>query len=287
MKVEDSGRRKGFTLIELLVVIAIIAILAAILFPVFAKAREKARQSACASNLKQIGIAQLQYEQDYDEMHLSWLNMVGATNTTWQTILQPYVKSKEMFTCPTNAPNSPKGQGADFVQGSGNTITTAYIGNMNAVGTQWWQAYYYQGCGTFAGGGDSSAPPKPWNVSKFISPSTTIDILEGAGRGNGADGSPCGVEYEADNSTAPQSGCNTTGYTNTLFAGHTGATNYLFADGHVKSLKPSQTILNGVNMWTIDNTQTCSTYTAQTNGGFNYNALLTNLAKATANYADK
>src|SRR5678816_1355375 len=65
----DIRTRKGFTLIELLVVIAIIAILAAILFPVFARAREKGRQASCMSNLKQLGMALVQYSQDYDETH--------------------------------------------------------------------------------------------------------------------------------------------------------------------------------------------------------------------------
>ena len=72
---KNNSRRTGFTLIELLVVIAIIAILAAILFPVFAKVREKARQTACLSNMKQLGLAFVQYSQDYDEMNpdgVSW-----------------------------------------------------------------------------------------------------------------------------------------------------------------------------------------------------------------------
>src|SRR5690606_6779733 len=64
---ENSGAKRGFTLIELLVVIAIIAILAAILFPVFARARENARRASCQSNLKQIGLGLMQYTQDYDE----------------------------------------------------------------------------------------------------------------------------------------------------------------------------------------------------------------------------
>jgi len=84
--------RRGFTLIELLVVIAIIAILAAILFPVFAQAREKARQASCTSNLKQIGLAVLMYATDYDEQ-LPWgASNGGATIVTWYDLAEPYVK---------------------------------------------------------------------------------------------------------------------------------------------------------------------------------------------------
>ena len=94
----------GFTLIELLVVIAIIAILAAILFPVFAKAREKARQSSCQNNLKQIGLAWMQYTQDYDEM-VPWLYIttVGFSGGYLHTpeLLYPYIKNSQVWTCPS------------------------------------------------------------------------------------------------------------------------------------------------------------------------------------------
>jgi prepilin-type N-terminal cleavage/methylation domain-containing protein/prepilin-type processing-associated H-X9-DG protein len=108
--------RKGFTLIELLVVIAIIAILAAILFPVFAKAREKARQSSCLSNLKQIGLATLQYVQDYDEM-LPAHQRVGRVMTV-QTQIQPYLKNMQIWVCPSQSAafyyywDNPTGTGA-------------------------------------------------------------------------------------------------------------------------------------------------------------------------------
>ena len=105
-------KRHAFTLIELLVVIAIIAILAAILFPVFAKAREKARQTSCSSNLKQIGLAILQYVQDYDEMmpthgrddtlDAATQQRQAASYPGWiANIIIPYMKSYDLFRCPS------------------------------------------------------------------------------------------------------------------------------------------------------------------------------------------
>jgi len=126
--VRVSRGRSGFTLIELLVVIAIIAILAAILFPVFAKAREKARQASCLSNLKQLGIACLSYAQDYDERWPTYYHTpvvgyndgVSSGGLCMYSAMVPYTKNSQIFACPSQRPTP------TYAFGDGVAITTAY-----------------------------------------------------------------------------------------------------------------------------------------------------------------
>jgi prepilin-type N-terminal cleavage/methylation domain-containing protein/prepilin-type processing-associated H-X9-DG protein len=95
-------RRNGFTLIELLVVIAIVAILAAILFPVFARAREKARQTQCLSNTRQMGLAVQMYLQDFDERFPLDSHTGSGASWTWLFTLEPYTKTRLLYRCPSD-----------------------------------------------------------------------------------------------------------------------------------------------------------------------------------------
>jgi prepilin-type N-terminal cleavage/methylation domain-containing protein/prepilin-type processing-associated H-X9-DG protein len=123
--------RGGFTLIELLVVVAIIGILAAMLFPAFARARENARRTSCLSNLKQIGLAFMQYTQDYDEAYP--LTSFPSTNISWTVSAQPYIKNLQLYRCPSDtgarwdSPVAPP---------TSNYYTTSYIMSAWIAGTQ-------------------------------------------------------------------------------------------------------------------------------------------------------
>lgn len=124
-----SGVR-GFTLIELLVVIAIIAILAAILFPAFARARENARRASCQSNLKQISLGFIQYTQDYDEKFP--MNYTAAVDVLpiYYMAVQPYVKSTQVWACPSESKTAGTSTGAGFVY----TDRIDYFYNTNIAG---------------------------------------------------------------------------------------------------------------------------------------------------------
>jgi prepilin-type N-terminal cleavage/methylation domain-containing protein len=128
-------KKRGFTLIELLVVIAIIAILAAILFPVFSRAREQARKSACLSNAKQIGLAIQMYSQDWDEKLPSWLTPChggSPSALTWWEQIGPYVKNWKVYECPSagqsewNSSCWPRQPEAGFKNNYGYNVSVMY-----------------------------------------------------------------------------------------------------------------------------------------------------------------
>ena len=125
-------KKKGFTLIELLVVIAIIAILAAILFPVFARAREKARTASCQSNLKQMGLSFLMYVQDYDgRCPNSPGNCSGYPNLVWRVQIYPYMQNWQLFHCPSHggaAEDSSYSVNGRFVPWDCSSATPPFVG---------------------------------------------------------------------------------------------------------------------------------------------------------------
>ena len=222
-----SRQFKGFTLIELLVVIAIIAILAAILFPVFARARENARRAACQSNLKQIGLGILQYTQDYDERfplnRVDNINING-TNTSgvpWQYAIQPYVKSVQLFRCPSSS-------NTGYQNNSGNTIISSYMCN----GTGFYNNSYPN---DFGG-------ERPMN-----------DNTKGSGLAIARIQSSAQVLLVGENPN--RNDPDFYGITDLVFLNHLSTTNFLFCDGHVKALKPTATG-TPLNLWNVDNTTT-------------------------------
>jgi prepilin-type N-terminal cleavage/methylation domain-containing protein/prepilin-type processing-associated H-X9-DG protein len=168
MNTHYPEKRRGFTLIELLVVIAIIAILAAILFPVFARARENARRASCQSNLKQIALGIKQYTQDYDERFPP--DDLATTDPTvglvgWAGAIQPYVKSEQIFQCPSDVVAKP---GEATLEGTSGRLDnpgfTDYFYNYN-VGLQSEAVLQYSSNTVLNGDGGNGAAD--YQVSKY------------------------------------------------------------------------------------------------------------------------
>lgn len=235
MLYQSSCTRKNssaFTLIELLVVIAIIAILAAILFPVFARARENARRASCQSNLKQIGLGILQYTQDYDETMVPI--EVGASGAeAWQMLVQPYVKSEQIFACPSSVNTT-------HIRSSATRPFVHYLGNGNdAFDTSPSSPFQYR---------------RPMDLTDYTSNPTSPFFARPTSIAQIQSPAQCILVHEQANVGWSRPFAATT--TNIDFTNHLATTNFLFADGHVKSIKPTQTLTPGsLNMWAVDSIQ--------------------------------
>ncbi len=217
-----TGKRFGFTLIELLVVIAIIAILAAILFPVFAQARDKARQTGCLSNLRQIGIGFLMYAEDFDEV-MPPLSQSGGSLTggRWPVFMQRYFKVRSFNFCPS-ASNP-------WILSGVNYRDEAFRG-------QFWYDYGYSLCPDY---GYNYIPLQNQTLGAIKSPTETIMLVESIY------GSPPDLTDGFYYVMPPAYWSGTaTGFTSSSYGycnpRHQGRASTVFADGHVKAMSPGQ-----------------------------------------------
>jgi len=233
----SSNKRHAFTLIELLVVIAIIAILAAILFPVFARARENARRSSCTSNLKQIGLGLMQYTQDYDDRLplRQYDNTDYGVANSWRRTTYPYTKSAQIYSCPSNSFN------ATLADDS----TTARINAVGGTGAPVFMRSYAANASNntttdFVGGSTPMEFGKSSPLAAMPDVTRTVLVTE----------SKEGDNNVHMNDTNP---ANRFANANYAFEGHLGTVNFLFVDGHVKSMRPSQTA-SPTNMWNVEET---------------------------------
>jgi len=208
-------KRKGFTLVELLVVIAVIAVLAAILLPVFAQAREKARQTTCLSNLKQIGTALFLYVQDYDEGFPLQLDTPSFTDAyalhAWPALLQPYSKIYDIWRCPSSPDSTPV-----VKSGTGSYWINAYLNG-------WCNNPSMNACGS------SLCDAVPLALAAIPYPVTTVVMSDGFG----GTGYLTPVHMWCDIWAGGSADC----YRWDTY--HSGGANYLLVDGHAKLFRPS------------------------------------------------
>ena len=232
-KTSPSAKRSAFTLIELLVVIAIIAILAAILFPVFARARENARRSSCTSNLKQIGLGVMQYTQDYDErlpMRQYDNSDFGVANS-WRRTTYPYTKSAQIYSCPSNTSNNLPADDS----------TAARLTAVGGAGAPvFMRSYGANASDSVADDNLGGEPPMEYGRSSSLAAlndvSRTVLITE---------------SKEGDNNIHMNNAPDRFSNPNYSFTGHLGTVVFAFADGHVKAMRPTQTG-SPINMWNIE-----------------------------------